>query len=133
MLKHLIIHFIILSLISVVGIAVARSDEPAHDRQAHQKITFDLQKLNEQGLYGHSGGWRSVDYEFCIPAEKRCIVEVKNIDATVVVYKSSSGRIGCSEVEYLCIGNTRQENFKAVLVRLAGLEYIDRIDRCVWE
>ncbi len=98
-----------------------------------RKITFDINKINDDGLTGPPEGLVSVDYEFCIPAGKDYAEEVKRIDPSAVIHESSSGRIGCSPEEYLCIGNTHQKDFRAVLCRLAGLTYVRRIDMCFWE
>ncbi len=98
-----------------------------------QKITFDLSQLDDAGLFGPPDGRRALDYEFCIPAKPSCLEEVAAIDSTVVVHRTSPGRIGCSGAEYLCIGSTHQIEFRQVLRALANLDYIERIDVCVYE
>ncbi len=97
------------------------------------KINFDLQQFDANGLYGPADGKRAMDYEFCIPREETKIEKVKVIDPKVVIQKGSSGRIGCSKTQYLCISNTNQKDFKKVLMALANLDYIERIDPTYFE
>lgn len=97
------------------------------------KIYFDLSKLNDYGLYGAPDGLQSVSYEFCIPKLEKLVNEVQSIDSTIIIYKDSPGRIGCSEDEYLCIGNTHQKNYREVLHKLAELEYIKKIAQSFFE
>ncbi len=89
------------------------------------KITFDLKKLNQKAVF--------LDYEFCVPQKDKIIKELKTIDQTIIVYKTSKGRIGCSNNQYLCIGNSNQKNAKKVLLTLASFDYIQQIDQCFFE
>ena len=98
-----------------------------------KKINFDLDQLNDQGLYGPPDGLRALAYEFCIPADPVLTAQVKAIDPTVVVYPGSKGRIRCSREEYLCVGNTHQPKFRAVLLKLAGLPFVKQINQCFFE
>ncbi len=97
------------------------------------KIHFDLSQLNEDGLHGPPDGLRSLSYEFCIPAEESFVAEVQSIDSTLVIHKDSPGRIGCSDDEYLCVGSTHQKNYREVLLKLASLEYIQKIEQSFFE
>jgi hypothetical protein len=97
------------------------------------KITFDLNQFDDDGLYGPPDGKRSLDYEFCIPQGDTYAEEVQAIDPTVNFYPMSPGRIGCTEQQTLAIGNTHQENFRLVLLELTNLDYIERIQRVDWE
>jgi hypothetical protein len=97
------------------------------------KITFDLDQLNDQGLHGPADGLRALAYEFCIPADPRLQAQVKAIDPTLVVFAGSKGRIKCSQGEYLCLGNTHQPEFRAVLLKLASLPYVKQINQCFFE
>jgi hypothetical protein len=92
------------------------------------KITFDLSAISPAGLIGNQQSFRSVGYEFCIPAQADRVNEVKAIDPTVQ-FSRSRGRIGCQNHQYLCIGETHQPDWKTVLLKLAGLNYVRRIDR----
>jgi hypothetical protein len=94
------------------------------------KITFDLDQLNDQGLYGPANGLRALAYEFCIPADPWLQAQVKAIDPTLVISAGSKGRIRCSPDEYLCLGNTHQPEFRAVLLKLASLTYVKQINQC---
>jgi hypothetical protein len=97
------------------------------------KITFNLEQLNEHGLYGPPDGLRALHYEFCIPGDPVTATQVRQIDPTIEIYPISPGRIGCTEGVYLCLGNTHQPNFKAVLFKLAQLPYVKRIDQAFFE
>jgi hypothetical protein len=98
-----------------------------------QKITFDISKLDESGIYGPPGGKRTLSYEFCIPDTVQNRNEVKRIDPTVKFFAVSPGRIDCGESENLCIGSTYQKNFRRILQRLAALTYVQRIDESFFE
>ncbi|NJL46644.1 MAG: hypothetical protein HC929_02960 [Leptolyngbyaceae cyanobacterium SM2_5_2] len=97
------------------------------------KIGFDLGELDENGLYGPTDGKRSLDYEFCIPQGNAYAQEVLVIDPSVNFFPQSQGRIGCTEQQTLAIGNTHQPNAQLILMELANLDYIDRIQRVDWE
>ena len=97
------------------------------------KITFDIDSLNEEGLYGPPDRLHALDYKFCIPMEDEFKNEVEKIDPSIKIYPGSSSKQGCGNGEYLCIGNTHQQDFKQKLIKLASLDYIIRIDRMVWE
>jgi len=98
-----------------------------------QKITFDISKLDESGLYGPPDGKRALSYEFCIPDTEQHRTEVKRIDPTVKFFAQSPGRIGCGKHENLCIGSTHQKDFRMILQRLAELTYVQRIDQSFFE
>ncbi|MBT8364346.1 MAG: hypothetical protein KJP23_06530 [Deltaproteobacteria bacterium] len=98
-----------------------------------QKITFDISKLDEYGLYGPPGGKRALSYEFCILDTVQNRTEVKRIDPTVKFFAESPGRIGCGKSESLCTGSTHQKDFRRVLQRLAELTYVQRIDESFFE
>ncbi len=98
------------------------------------KITFKLNEFTEDGMrIGSEGEQSSANYEFCIPATEEAMNEVMSIDPTLGIYKTSKGRSGCSDKEWLCIGSTRQKNFKKVILNLAALSYIRKISETFWE
>jgi len=97
------------------------------------KITFNLEHLNENGLYGPPGGLRALHYEFCIPGNPAHEAQVRQIDPSIQIFSTSPGRIGCAKGEYLCIGSTYQPNFKTILFKLANLAYVKRIDQAFFE
>jgi hypothetical protein len=96
------------------------------------KIGFDLEILNEDGLYGPRDGLRSLDYEFCIPAGQYARDEVMSIDPSAHC-SSGKGRVDCGANEFLCIGNTHQERHKDILKSLADLRYVRRIEESFFE
>ncbi len=98
-----------------------------------QKITFDLSRLDDDGLYGSADAKRALPYEFCIPDTVQNRTEVKRIDPTVTFFAESPGRIGCGTYENLCIGSTHQKDFRRVLKGLAALPYVQRIDESFFE
>jgi hypothetical protein len=92
------------------------------------RIHFDLSGFEDSGLLGPPDGLRAAAYEFCIPAHEELASEVKAIDPTVQIFAGSPGRIGCTDDQYLCIGSTHQPGFRSVLVNLAQLDYVTRIE-----
>jgi hypothetical protein len=97
------------------------------------KITFSLDQLSQDGLCGPPGGLRALHYEFCIPGDAAHAVQVREIDPTLQIHPKSRGRIGCGQGEYLCVGSTHQPGFRTVLLRLAGLPFVRRIDQTFFE
>lgn len=80
------------------------------------KIEFDMTKLNQHGLYGPPDGLRSLSYEFCIPAEEVFILNIRNIDPDIKIYRHSPGRIGCTDAEYLCVGDTHNKPYRKFFI-----------------
>ena len=107
--------------------------KPEDEAALRAKIRFDLDALNADGLVGGPGSLRALDYEFCIPADEARLAEVRRIDPSVRVMRHSRGRIGCGPGQWLCLGNTHQPNARAILLRLAALPYLERIEQTVWE
>ncbi len=99
---------------------------------AAAKIRFDLSVLDESGLYGPPDGLRALDYEFCIPDRSETVARVRSIDGSVRMHRAR-GRTGCAASELLCIGNTHQPGFRAVLAALSRLPYVARIDQAFFE
>jgi hypothetical protein len=89
-----------------------------------EKIEFSLGSIDENGLIGPETGKRSQAYEFCIPPQKK--IQVLAIDPSLQ-FSQSPGRIKCSQQELLCIGETHQPNWRAILFGLARLDYIAKI------
>lgn len=93
-----------------------------------QKITFDLSQISPDGLIGPPDGLRSLSYEFCIPATEKHLSEVRSINPSIQVSRSR-GRIGCTKAQYLCIGETHTPQWREVLMAIAKLDYVQRIDQ----
>lgn len=121
--------------LALVGVLLAcsacgmREARPLNATQTPAKITFDLTKIDDTGLTGPADGQVAISYEFCIPSTQAAQDEVRQIDSTIVFQPGARGRIGCTKDQILCIGNTQQPGWRAVLLKLAGLSYIARIDR----
>jgi hypothetical protein len=96
-------------------------------------VTFDIDRINEEGLVGPPGGLRSVTYEFCVPADSISMAAVRAIDPTLELHPGAPGRIGCTDGQVLCIGHTLQPGWKATLARLAALDFVTRIDESFME
>ncbi|MHC4910920.1 MAG: hypothetical protein ACYTF9_14525 [Planctomycetota bacterium] len=114
-----------------------RSDRALFERASEsvslRKITFDLDSIGEGGLCGPDDGRVAVSYEFCIPDDEFNAAEVRRIDPTLTISPGSHGRIGCGEMQALCIGSTHQPGFRDVLARLAALPYVEEIRECFFE
>jgi hypothetical protein len=113
---------------SLILNAIAVTPQTMRADSIREKITFDLSAISPEGLIGNQQSLRSVGYEFCIPAQADTLKAVKAIDPTVQ-FSRSRGRIGCQRNQYLCIGETHQPDWKTVLLKLAELDYVKRIDR----
>ena len=96
-------------------------------------MTFDLTRLNTDGLYGPPDGKRSLSYEFCIPAHVNAARQVMSIDPTAIIYKESPGRLQCGKEQYLVVGDTYQTGYLVTLKNLVELEYITRIVEVYFE
>jgi hypothetical protein len=112
----------------VSGVDVSPRDEAAVVHGV-SKITFDLSDIDESGLAGPPGGQVAVAYELCVPADEERMAEVQSLDPSIRMYQGSRGRIGCGPDQTLSIGSTHQPGWRSVLIELAALEYIERIDR----
>lgn len=123
--RQLVLLFLLWTIAACVASGTA---PPGDEHELMPKIRFDLAGLDERGLYGPPDGLRALSYELCIPARRQAVDEVRAIDPTIQIYQGSRGRIGCTSDQYLSIGSTHQPDFRAVLQRLAALDYVTRID-----
>jgi hypothetical protein len=115
-------------------LALACQPAPSADHSsAMDKIAFDLSVLDENGLYGPEDGRRSLDYEFCLPSGNPYAQAVSAIDPSAQFFSQSRGRIGCGHGQVLAIGNSHQANHQDILLELANLDYIERIQPVDWE
>ncbi len=106
---------------------------PRGDAAPSAVMGLDLADLDEDGLRGPPDGLRAVDYEFCIPAAAAAREAVGRIDSSARFFPSGRGRIGCGEQEILVLGNTHQPGFRGVLLALASLPYVVRIEEAFFE
>ena len=100
-------------------------------KNAESKLDFEFSKLDKNGLIKKRG--TSLAYEFCIPNNDNYLDEIKEIDKTIAIYKSSKGRIGCGADQILCIGETANKNYKKILMKLTSLEYVKSINESFFE
>ncbi|NER81790.1 MAG: hypothetical protein F6K42_19950 [Leptolyngbya sp. SIO1D8] len=101
----------------------------AQQQDTTYKIQFDLDQLDEYGLYGSDGNKQSLSYKFCIPHDPPMLRTVQDIDPTLILYLQSPGLTGCRRNEMLAIGHTQQPNYREVLTNLTQLETVERIDQ----
>jgi hypothetical protein len=121
-----ITYALLMSIMLLAGTGCSSSSTPSLSRQrALKKISFDISEIDAHGLIGPPDGKRNVAYEFCIPRDQEKRKEVAAIDSTVRFFTGPTGRIGCHPDQYLCIGDGGTQE---VLLTLAGLHYITRID-----
>ena len=97
---------------------------------SNDKIQFAIEAIDENGL---RNGEVAVDYEFCIPASDAILQQVLKIDPGVRAMKSSKGRIGCSEQQWLCINSTHGKGWKKKLYAIAALDSVERIQETFYE
>jgi hypothetical protein len=83
-----------------------------------QKIAFNLEEIDDDGLIGPPDGKRSVAYIFYIPAERSKQHEVSRIDHSVRFFLQQGSE------EYQCMGEGATQT---TLLRLACLDYIVQI------
>ena len=93
------------------------------------KITFDISATSQEGSSEPPDSLSYVSYEFCIPAKDKFLNEVKDIDPTIMFHAHSRGRIGCQTDQYLCIGTIQSSQWREILMSIAKLDYVERIDR----
>lgn len=94
------------------------------------KINFDYSHIDERGF---RNGLAPVDYEFCIPAKDDALKKVRQIEPDVKVMKSSRGRVGCTDEQWLCIVNTMDDAWKKKLEQIATLSFVGRIEETFYE
>jgi hypothetical protein len=117
----------------ILMVAVLAGCASVFPRPLPSTIGVDLANVNRAGLRGPPGGLHAVHYEFCIPAGERHAEEVRSIDPTAQFMPGSRGRIGCARDQALVVGSTHQRSYRQVLERLAGLEYVNRIEESFFE
>lgn len=100
-------------------------------KNAEEKMNFSFSKLDEKGLIKDRG--TSLAFEFCIPNTEDHLTEIKTIDETIAIYRSSKGRIGCGINEILCIGETGNKDYKKILIAISKKNYVKSINESFFE
>ncbi len=103
--------------------AVAQAQTPENPQE---KIGFDLTAIaaTSEAMTDKA----ALAYEFCLPNERSVIQAVQAIDPTVILYLEGLSPTRCAAGEILAIGNIQQDHPTEVLLRLAALEEIVRIE-----
>jgi len=102
------------------------------DNTPLDKVKFDINKLDENGLYGPPDGLRLLDYAFCIPNDIEKAQEIRKINPEIVIFQSKNEfidrAISCkAEESFFCLANTAQTNFKEVILTTAAFPYVSDI------
>lgn len=126
-LRRLSAAFLLLAALALAGCFGGGSDSPVPYRSG-EVIAFDFDDLDADGRYEpEDGDPRYLPYEFCVPARDEIVDEIGAIDATALCTEVAPGTGGCGGGEMLCVGNTKQADFRGVLQRLAAKPYIREI------
>ncbi|HEY3251091.1 MAG TPA: hypothetical protein VGK25_08225 [Ignavibacteria bacterium] len=122
------------NVITIFGLALFLFSCSPSKNINESKINFDLSEFKDNGSRERvKGNIEFIFYEFCIPADDGKLKEVQAIDSTSGVLKGSKGRSGCTDNQWLVIGSSRQPGFKRVILKLASLSYIRKINETFWE
>lgn len=98
-----------------------------------RKIGFDLDGLDVDGLAGGPDGKVSVSYEFRIPDTPANRAAVQAIDPGIGISAGPPGRVNAGPGFALCIGSTHKPRHREILLDLAALPFVERIQPCVFE
>ena len=94
-----------------------------------QKIGFDLAQFDNEGMLNTGGTKRAIIYEYCIPSARQAVSVITTIDFSAEVKTGSGSKVSCGAQETLVEGNSHQDNFKAIIVQLARLPFVKRIEQ----
>jgi len=94
-----------------------------------QKIGFDLNQFDNEGLITTADGKRAIIYEYCIPRVRQAVSVITTIDFSAEVKADSPGKVGCSDREALVRGSSHQDGFKSIIVKIASLSFVKRIEQ----
>lgn len=97
------------------------------------KLSFDIQRLDSDGLQGKEGAKRSLSYEYCIADTPELRTKINAIDPSAQFIKGSPGRSGCNGNELLVLGTTHQKNFAEILTALSALKEVKTIREAHFE
>lgn len=107
--------------------------EKSNFMDPQDKLDFDIDALDKDGLIGTASGKVSVDYEFCIPKGEEFEKQVLAIDPEIKIYTQSMGRSGCGKTQSLVIGNTHKVGHRKILIAFSSLDFVKQIKRVWWE
>lgn len=119
-------------LIIMALLYACHPQKPPENPDAWKKIKLDFKQIDADGLMGPPNGKVAMNYEFCIPADKKHWKQVLKIDPSAQ-RNEGKGRANCKEDQWLIIGNTKQKNYQLVLFKLASLPYVGQILPVYWE
>lgn len=128
---HTCMNRVCLLALFAILFACLRQKQP-EDPAAWKKIRLDFKEIDADGLRGPANGKVAVNYEFCIPADRKYWRTVQKIDPTAQK-NPGKGRVGCKDAQWLVTGSTQQKNYQRVLFQLASLPYVERIEQVYWE
>lgn len=97
-----------------------------------KKLDFDIHELDDDGLIGPPTGKVSIDYQFCIPSGEAYLEKVLAIDPDLKQMRKYIGREGCLEGHVAMMGSTHKPRHKEILLQLAALDFIEKIERVWW-
>ena len=117
-------------ILAVFTFAVRAAAAPA---DVLEKIGFDFDGLDADGLAGPPDGKVSISYEFRIPDTPEHRAAVQAIDPEIEIAAGPRGRVDAGPGFALCIGSTHQPRHREILLALARLPFVERIARCFFE
>jgi len=117
----------------IVAVFTFAAGPAAIPPEALRKIGFDLDGLDADGLAGPADGKVSISYEFRIPDSPENRAAVRAIDPGIQIAAGPRGRVDAGPGFALCIGSTHQPRHREILLALARLPFVERIERCVFE
>lgn len=96
------------------------------------KIAFDVEKIKEDGNYENYPG--PLGYEFCLPTTGDYLQKIKMLDSSINCVQGSSGMIGCTKEEYLCLGSTKpRKDNKMTVCTISNMDVVQKIQQTFWE
>jgi len=114
--------YLVVFLLVVCGCNIESIDH-TESKGLSDKVTFDVSRLDDEGLQGNTSSKRSLSYEFCIPNTPKCKDEVKSINPCIE-FSRSRGRVGYGKGQLLCIGSTHQTVLRKYLRNFADLSIL---------
>lgn len=117
----------------ILAVFTFAADAAAIPPEALRKIGFDLDGLDADGLAGPADGKVAISYEFRIPDSPEHRATVKGIDPAIAIAAGPRGRVDAGPGFALCTGSTHDPRHREILLALARLPFVERIERCWFE